>query len=137
MNFIETAAPIARRMSLSSCAGYHTPIEDEMATSHLIEGEGDENGSEITGLDPRTSQRGSLLHPQVPSPSSALMTVSLDGYLDPQRFSFSSPPESDLANRISSPDETYPVFSPPPSTTEVVSFLYLFVEMSLKIESIF
>lgn len=113
-------------MSLSSCAGYHTPIEDEVATSVLIEGDEDddedENGSDLMMLDPRMSQRGSLLQPQVPSPQSALMTASLEAYMDPQRFSFSSPPESDFVNRISSPDETFPVFSPPASTTEAVSF---------------
>ena len=40
------------------------------------------------------------------------MTVSLDGYLDPQRLSFGSP--NDMHQRISSPDDTFPVFSPPP-----------------------
>uniref|UniRef100_A0A336KKQ0 CSON012824 protein n=1 Tax=Culicoides sonorensis TaxID=179676 RepID=A0A336KKQ0_CULSO len=103
--------------------GYHTPIEDDVATSVLIEGDEDdddedENGSDLLMLDPRMSQRGSLLQPQVHSPQSALMTASLEAYMDPQRFSFSSPPESDIINRISSPDETFPVFSPPASATE-------------------
>uniref|UniRef100_A0A336MKE4 CSON001936 protein n=1 Tax=Culicoides sonorensis TaxID=179676 RepID=A0A336MKE4_CULSO len=118
-----SVAPLARRMSLSSCTGYHTPIEDDVATSVLIEGDEDdddedENGSDLLMLDPRMSQRGSLLQPQVHSPQSALMTASLEAYMDPQRFSFSSPPESDIINRISSPDETFPVFSPPASATE-------------------
>lgn len=43
------------------------------------------------------------------------MSGSLDGYLEPQRLSFSSPPASELlpAALIGS-DESYPVFSPPP-----------------------
>lgn len=49
---------------------------------------------------------------QAPSPSSALMTVSLDAYLDPQRMSFESPNE--MLGRVCSPDDTFPVFSPPP-----------------------
>ncbi|XP_049533765.1 uncharacterized protein LOC125950133 [Anopheles darlingi] len=40
------------------------------------------------------------------------MTVSLDAYLDPQRMSFDSP--NDLMARVCSPDDTFPVFSPPP-----------------------
>lgn len=42
------------------------------------------------------------------------MTVSLEGYLEPQRLSFGSPPGSDLLPRIPSLDESFPVFSPPP-----------------------
>lgn len=42
------------------------------------------------------------------------MTVSLDGYLEPQRLSFGSPPGSELLPRILSLDESFPVFSPPP-----------------------
>ena len=42
------------------------------------------------------------------------MTVSLEGYLEPQRMSFSSPPNSELNPRPPSPDDSYPVFSPPP-----------------------
>ncbi|CAF4785187.1 unnamed protein product [Pieris macdunnoughi] len=49
-----------------------------------------------------------------PSPSSALMTVSLDAYLEPRRISFESPPSSELIPRAQSPEESYPVFSPPP-----------------------
>ena len=49
-----------------------------------------------------------------PSPSSALMTVSLDAYLEPRRISFESPPSSELLPRATSPEESYPVFSPPP-----------------------
>ncbi|KAI4464688.1 hypothetical protein MML48_3g00017133 [Holotrichia oblita] len=97
--------PLARSSSVSSCAsatsqqtpeaGYHTPIdEDEPA--------------------PLTPAAGSLIQPQAPSPFSAIMTVSLEGYLEPQRMSFSSPPNSELNPRPPSPDDSYPVFSPPP-----------------------
>lgn len=96
---------MARSSSVSSCAsatsqqtpeaGYHTPIdEDEPA--------------------PLTPAAGSLIQPQAPSPFSAIMTVSLEGYLEPQRMSFSSPPNSELNPRPLSPDDSYPVFSPPP-----------------------
>ncbi|XP_058124616.1 piezo-type mechanosensitive ion channel component isoform X1 [Anopheles coustani] len=90
--------------------GYHTPIEDEIAANSMfIEGEGlSEMPSDNGGL---TVGRGSY-QTQVPSPSSALMTVSLDAYLDPQRMSFDSP--NDLMARVCSPDDTFPVFSPPP-----------------------
>uniref|UniRef100_A0A182QXP0 Piezo-type mechanosensitive ion channel component n=1 Tax=Anopheles farauti TaxID=69004 RepID=A0A182QXP0_9DIPT len=90
--------------------GYHTPIEDELAANSMfIEGEGlSEMPSDNGGL---TVGRGSY-QTQVPSPSSALMTVSLDAYLDPQRMSFDSP--NDLMARVCSPDDTFPVFSPPP-----------------------
>lgn len=101
---------MARSPSLSSCtsatsqqtspAGYHTPIdEDEPA--------------------PLTPHTGSVLQAQAPSPYSAVMTVSLDGYLEPQRISFSSPPNSDLNPRPRSPDDSFPVFSPPPYTEAV------------------
>ncbi|GJQ85619.1 hypothetical protein Trydic_g20169 [Trypoxylus dichotomus] len=97
--------PLARSSSVSSCAsatsqqtpeaGYHTPIdEDEPA--------------------PLTPAAGSLIQAQAPSPFSAIMTVSLEGYLEPQRMSFSSPPNSELNPRPPSPDDSYPVFSPPP-----------------------
>lgn len=111
LNFTDGKAPLARHISLSSYTGYHTPIEDEVATSAIIEGEG--------GL--AVSKKESLM---VPSPSSAIMTVSLEGYLEPQRFSFSSPPDTEN-NRPSSPDETYPVFSPPPSATDVSISIFL------------
>ncbi|ETN60225.1 hypothetical protein AND_008154 [Anopheles darlingi] len=90
--------------------GYHTPIEDELAANSMfIEGEGlSEMPSDNGGL---TVGRGSY-QTQIPSPSSALMTVSLDAYLDPQRMSFDSP--NDLMARVCSPDDTFPVFSPPP-----------------------
>lgn len=79
----------------TSPAGYHTPIDDEEPA-------------------PLTPHAGSLLQTQAPSPYSAVMTVSLDGYLEPQRMSFSSPPNSDLNPRPPSPDDSFPVFSPPP-----------------------
>ncbi|RZC37773.1 piezo-type mechanosensitive ion channel component 2 [Asbolus verrucosus] len=96
--------PLAHSSSMSSCAsatsqqtspaGYHTPIDDE----------------EHAPLTPRSS----LLQQQAPSPYSAVMTVSLEGYLEPQRMSFSSPPNSELNPRPPSPDDSFPVFSPPP-----------------------
>lgn len=85
--------------SPASPQGYHTPIDDN-------EEEGD-----LPPLTPRGA--GSLL--QAPTPSSAIMTVSLDGYLEPQRMSFSSPPTSELIPRAPSLDmDSFPVFSPPP-----------------------
>lgn len=51
---------------------------------------------------------------QAPTPNSAIMTVSLEGYLEPTRISFGSPPSSELNPRGPSPDESFPVFSPPP-----------------------
>jgi len=97
-----TAAPLAQSPSMSSPAspqGYHTPIDD------------DEEEGNLPPLTPRGA--GSLL--QAPTPSSAIMTVSLDGYLEPQRMSFSSPPTSELIPRAPSLDmDSFPVFSPPP-----------------------
>lgn len=101
---------MARSPSLTSCAsgtstshspapaGYHTPIDEE------------------DGDPPPLTPRG---HTRVPSPCSALMTVSLDAYLEPQRISFSSPPGSELLPRAPSPDDSFPVFSPPPYETAV------------------
>lgn len=95
--------PLAHSSSMSSCtsatsqtspAGYHTPIEQD---DH-----------------PPLTPRSSLLQQQAPSPYSAVMTVSLEGYLEPQRISFSSPPNSELNPRPRSPDDSFPVFSPPP-----------------------
>lgn len=104
---------MARSPSLTSCAsatstshsppaGYHTPID-----------EGEE------GDPPPFTPRGDQTHTRVPSPCSALMTVSLDAYLEPQRISFSSPPCSELLPRAPSPDDSFPVFSPPPYETAV------------------
>lgn len=109
--------PLAHSSSMSSCtsatsqqtnpAGYHTPIDDEDPA-------------------PLTPGTGSLIQNQASSPYSAVMTVSLEGYLEPQRISFSSPPNSELNPRPPSPDDSFPVFSPPPyesapSYTDVVS----------------
>lgn len=59
---------------------------------------------------------------QAPSPSSAVLTISLDAYLDPHKISYGSPNDYELMPRISSPDETFPeVFSPPPF--DVIFFL--------------
>ena len=71
---IEAQAPLAVQSPgvSSSCSprGYHTPMSEEA---------------------PRT-----IL--QVPTPISAIMTT-MDGYLEPQRMSFSSPPNSELNPR--------------------------------------
>ncbi|XP_011693697.1 PREDICTED: piezo-type mechanosensitive ion channel component 2-like [Wasmannia auropunctata] len=99
----ERQAPLARTSSVSSCVssghtppqGYQTPL--------------DEDDDEPPPLTPRAA---SLL--QAPTPNSAVMTVSLEGYLEPTRISFGSPPSSELNPRGPSPDETFPVFSPPP-----------------------
>lgn len=102
---------MARSPSLSSCAsatstshtppaGYHTPIDEE-------------------DPPPFTPRAGSLVQTQAPTPCSALMTVSLDHYLEPQRISFSSPPNSELIPRAPSLDESFPVFSPPPYESAV------------------
>ncbi|KYM80686.1 Protein PIEZO1 [Atta colombica] len=100
---VERQAPLARSSSVSSCVssghtppqGYQTPL--------------DEDDDEPPPLTPRAA---SLL--QAPTPNSAIMTVSLEGYLEPTRISFGSPPSSELNPRGPSPDETFPVFSPPP-----------------------
>lgn len=52
--------------------GYHTPISEEEPPRSFL---------------------------QAPTPCSAILTVSLDGYLEPQRMSFSSPPASELNPR--------------------------------------
>ncbi|XP_037048041.1 uncharacterized protein LOC119082595 [Bradysia coprophila] len=86
---------------MSSCAGYHTPIEDEVAASELPSDFG---------------RSVSILNAQAPSPMSAVLTVSLDGYLDHQQISYGSPPSSDIAvRRGPSSEESYPVFSPLPT----------------------
>ncbi|XP_039278744.1 piezo-type mechanosensitive ion channel component [Nilaparvata lugens] len=87
------SAPLAHDSSGSissplSLQGYHTPVEDDMP--------------HMTPLI------------QAPTPTSAIMTVSLDAYLDPQRMSFGSPPNSEMLPRIPSIDDSFPVFSPPP-----------------------
>lgn len=52
----EGIAPLARTISMSSCAGYHTPIEDEVA--------GDGISDLPSDLMP-TSRGGSMLNTQV------------------------------------------------------------------------
>ncbi|EEB17348.1 conserved hypothetical protein [Pediculus humanus corporis] len=75
-HYEEAQAPLAVQSPgvSSSCSprGYHTPVSEEA---------------------PRT-----IL--QVPTPISAIMTT-MDGYLEPQRMSFSSPPNSELNPRYS------------------------------------
>uniref|UniRef100_A0A8D8Z6W3 Uncharacterized protein n=1 Tax=Cacopsylla melanoneura TaxID=428564 RepID=A0A8D8Z6W3_9HEMI len=94
-------APLAHDSSASICSedlthqGFHTPLEEDA---------------------PLTPRPNSYLQP--PTPTSAIMTVSLEGYLEPHRMSFSSPPNSE-AIAIHRPtsfheDSSYPVFSPPP-----------------------
>lgn len=107
-NYTETVAPLARTTSMSSCAGYHTPIEDEVAASELPS----DFGRSI-----------SILNAQAPSPMSAVLTVSLEGYLDHQQISYGSPPSSDIAvRRGPSSEESYPVFSPLPTVNFVTQF---------------
>lgn len=90
---------------MSSCAGYHTPIEDEVAASELPSDFG---------------RSVSILNAQAPSPMSAVLTVSLEGYLDHQQISYGSPPSSDIAvRRGPSSEESYPVFSPLPTVNFV------------------
>lgn len=55
--FLEGNAPLARATSMSSCAGYHTPIEDEVAGDGLSDLPSD--------LGLLTSRGGSFLHTQV------------------------------------------------------------------------
>lgn len=123
-------APLARTLSLSSGIGYHTPIEDdddddddEVQESMFVEGEGlSEIPTDLPGIS--ISRGGSFIGTtQAPSPSSAIMTVSLDAYLDPQRISYGSPADYDTVPRISSPDDTFPVFSPPPFEVNLLQFL--------------
>lgn len=77
--------------------GFHTPLEED--------------------LPPLTPPRPSS-YLQPPTPTSAIMT-SLEGYLEPHRLSFSSPPNSEMIAHHRNPSEaheesSYPVFSPPP-----------------------
>lgn len=117
---------------MSSGIGYHTPIEDDddeeddqVEESMFVEGEGlSEIPTDLPGIS--VSRGGSFVGTtQAPSPSSAIMTVSLDAYLDPQRISYGSPVDYDLVPRISSPDDTFPVFSPPPFDVKKERFFKL------------
>lgn len=125
----EGQAPLARTHSLSSGIGYHTPVEDdeddededdEVQESMFVEGEGlSEIPTDFPGAS--VSRGGSFVNTtQAPSPSSAIMTVSLDAYLDPQRISYGSPADFEMVPRISSPDDTFPVFSPPPFDVKIL-----------------
>lgn len=110
-NYAEPVAPLARTTSMSSCAGYHTPIEDEVAASELPSDFG---------------RSVSILNAQVPSPMSAVLTVSLDGYLDHQQISYGSPPSSEIAvRRGPSSEESYPVFSPLPTVICSIALKHL------------
>lgn len=125
----EGSAPLARTHSLSSGIGYHTPVEDdddddeddEVQESMFVEGEGlSDIPTDLPGIS--ISRGGSFIGTtQAPSPSSAILTISLDAYLDSQRISYGSPADFDMP-RISSPDDTFPVFSPPPYDVKVKSF---------------
>ena len=86
--------------------GYRTPIDEDDSDDDDADRQVDDDPP------PLTPRAASLLH--APSPNSAILTVSLDGYLEPTRISFGSPPSSELNPRGPSPDETFPVFSPPP-----------------------
>lgn len=89
----ERRAPLAHDTSPSissavSQQGFHTPMEEDLPTI--------------------ASRPNSYLQP--PTPTSAIMTVSLEGYLEPQRISFGSPP---MSHRPFSFDESCQPFSPP------------------------
>lgn len=127
---------MARTHSMSSGIGYHTPIEDEDdderddGESMFVEGEGvSEIPTDLPGVSPRG---GSFLHTQAPSPSSAIMTVSLDAYLEPNRISYGSPGDFEAVPRISSPDDTFPVFSPPPFDV-IICPLFEFLSINFQI----
>lgn len=62
---------------MSSCAGYHTPIEDEVATTSAIaEGDiGSDLPSDICG--PFTSRGGSILQTQVNNVNSGLLVENI------------------------------------------------------------
>lgn len=63
---------------------------------------------------------------------SAVLTVSLDGYLDTQRLSFGSPPGSEITMpQVPSSDESYPVFSPVPGVRPAGICLFLLFNNSL------
>ncbi|CAH2240609.1 jg21081 [Pararge aegeria aegeria] len=86
--------------------GFHTPLSEASAPSTPVK------PTLPAPIPPPLTAPPSQGGP--PSPSSALMTVSLDAYLEPRRISFESPPSSELIPRAQSPEESYPVFSPPP-----------------------
>ncbi|XP_069355052.1 piezo-type mechanosensitive ion channel component isoform X2 [Maniola hyperantus] len=99
-------SPTPSHSAPASPRGFHTPLSEASAPSTPVK-------PTLPALPPPPltappSQGGP------PSPSSALMTVSLDAYLEPRRISFESPPSSELIPRAQSPEESYPVFSPPP-----------------------
>lgn len=94
--------------SPASPRGFHTPLSVPSAPPSPVRTPPPVNPQPVSAIPPPLSQGGP------PSPSSALMTVSLDAYLEPRRISFESPPSSDLLPRAQSPEESYPVFSPPP-----------------------
>lgn len=94
----EPQAPLARETSVSisstvSQHGFHTPIEEDFPT---------------TTSNTFPSRPNSYLQP--PTPTSAIMTMSLEGYLEPQRMSFSSPPAMFQRTSLSFED-AYPIFS--------------------------
>lgn len=57
MWIIDRIAPLARSHSMSSCAGYHTPIEDEVVNSINVDGECDLL-SDLGPLTPRGDSIG-------------------------------------------------------------------------------
>lgn len=131
---------MARTQSLSSGIGYHTPVEDDdddeedddVAESMFVEGEGlSEIPTDLPGIS--VSRGESFIGTtQAPSPSSAVMTVSLDAYLDPHKISYGSPADYEILPRISSPDDTFPVFSPPPFDVNFHSLKNPFFSLALK-----
>lgn len=141
------SAPLARTQSLSSEIRYHTPVEDDdddddeeiddVAESMFVEGEGlSEIPTDLPGIS--VSRGESFIGTtQAPSPSSAVMTVSLDAYLDPTKISYGSPADYEILPRISSPDETFPVFSPPPFDVNYhLNYLPYYLNMCFQIGKI-
>lgn len=94
--------------SAASPRGFHTPVSEPSAPPSPAR-----TPPPSPPARPLTAVRAPPSQGGPPSPSSALMTVSLEAYLEPRRISFSSPASSELA-RAPSAEDSYPVFSPPP-----------------------
>ncbi|KAB7495232.1 hypothetical protein Anas_05508, partial [Armadillidium nasatum] len=97
--------------TLEQFSNASSPLPLELSTSPLLP-----HGTVESGPSPRGANNLSAT-PGAPTPSSANMTLSLDGYLEPTRVSLSTP-YIPLPQPITSPsDESFPVFSPPPYST--------------------
>lgn len=99
--------------SPASPRGFHTPLSEPSAPPTPVR-TAPPPPSTLPTLPALPAPPAPVSQGGPPSPSSALMTVSLDAYLEPRRISFESPPSSELLARATSPEESYPVFSPPP-----------------------